>query len=87
MDEESAFSYYGSRYLAVWLGRWITNEPLGMSGGSNLYAHVCGNPIKMYDPSGLARESSTPVLKKRFIFSLSIGEIWPVGDAGPSITY
>ncbi|KAH7348975.1 hypothetical protein BKA65DRAFT_584945 [Rhexocercosporidium sp. MPI-PUGE-AT-0058] len=37
-DEESGFSQHGARYLAIWLGRWLTTDPGGLADGGKLYA-------------------------------------------------
>src|SRR5689334_23289177 len=34
-------------------GRWLSEDPLGLAAGSNLYTYVENDPIKWYDPSGL----------------------------------
>ena len=51
-DNESGLSYYGARYLAPWLGRWISCDPAGASDSLNLYAVVQNNPISLLDPIG-----------------------------------
>ncbi len=51
-DEETGFSYHGARYLAVWLGRWSSADPMGVSDGLNVYSWVINNPIKLVDPKG-----------------------------------
>jgi len=35
------------------LCRWISRDPIGESGGVNLYGYVLNNPINLYDPLGL----------------------------------
>jgi RHS repeat-associated protein len=52
-DLESGLYYCHARYLAPWLGRWISCDPAGISGGSNLFSYVTNNPISMVDPTGL----------------------------------
>ena len=44
--------YYGSRYYAPWLQRWISPDPLGDVDGLNLYAMVLGNPLRFRDADG-----------------------------------
>lgn len=60
-DDESGLYYYGSRYYAPWLGRWISCDPTGISDGLNLYQFVRGNPVGQTDPTGLAsKPAATP---------------------------
>jgi RHS repeat-associated protein len=35
-------------------GRWLNRDPLGEAGGMNLYGYVGNNPIRHFDPLGLA---------------------------------
>ncbi|GLV54301.1 hypothetical protein KDH_11490 [Dictyobacter sp. S3.2.2.5] len=51
-DEENALYYYGARYYAPWLGRWIAADPASIVDGINVYAYVGGNPVNLYDPNG-----------------------------------
>ncbi len=52
--------YYGARYLAPWLGRWISPDPAGNIDGLNLYKMVGNNPIAYTDSRGLEK---TPINK------------------------
>ena len=36
------------------LGRWLSEDPLGLGGGTNLYGYVNGDPIGVMDPLGLS---------------------------------
>lgn len=58
LDEESGFHYFGARYCASWLGRWTSADPVVQ--GTNLYAYVSSNPVRLIDPDG--REEEDPVL-------------------------
>lgn len=44
--------YYGLRYYAPWLQRWISPDPLGEVDGLNLYAMTLGNPLRFRDADG-----------------------------------
>lgn len=52
-DAESGFVYFGRRYYAPHLGRWITPDPNGYGDGPNLYAYVHNNPLVNIDLYGL----------------------------------
>ncbi len=46
--------YYRNRYYKPSIGRFISEDPIGLMGGSNLYGYVGGNPISRVDPLGLS---------------------------------
>jgi RHS repeat-associated protein len=52
-DAEIGLHYYRSRYYDPALGRFISEDPVGLAAGPNLYACVNGNPIRYRDPLGL----------------------------------
>ncbi|WP_226299931.1 RHS repeat domain-containing protein [Pseudomonas sp. MM213] len=45
--------YYGYRYYAPWLQRWVSTDPAGSLAGLNLFLMVENNPIIYVDFSGL----------------------------------
>ena len=51
-DDSSGLCYYGARYLAPWLTRWIIPDSAGAIDGLNLYVCVGNNPLKYRDPTG-----------------------------------
>jgi RHS repeat-associated protein len=57
-EEETGLSYFGARYHAPWLGRWIATDPAGMTDGSNLFVAFKNNPIRFVDPDG--QQSTDP---------------------------
>lgn len=54
-DDSTGLYYYGARYYASWIGRWINPDPAGTEDGLNLYAFVRGNPITFIDANGKGR--------------------------------
>jgi RHS repeat-associated protein len=38
-DDSSGLCYYGARYRALWLGRWISPDSAGAVDGLNLYVY------------------------------------------------
>jgi insecticidal toxin complex protein TccC len=50
--DASGLYYYGFRYYAPWLQRWISADPIDQD-GINRYVFVLGNPIKYIDFQGL----------------------------------
>lgn len=59
-DEETGLCYTRFRYFDAALGRWLSSDPIGLLGGSNLNGFNRG-PTKDSDPLGLACE---PVVKR-----------------------
>jgi insecticidal toxin complex protein TccC len=48
----SGLYYYGFRYYAPWLSRWINPDPAGTVDGLNLYRMVRNNPVTYVDSDG-----------------------------------
>jgi RHS repeat-associated protein len=55
-DEESGLNYHGARYYLPYLARWTSCDPAGIVDGTNLYAYVRNNPIRLVDPTGMEGE-------------------------------
>ena len=51
-DDSTGLYYYGARYQAQWLGRWLSPDPSGTADGLNLYAFTHGNPATYIDSDG-----------------------------------
>ncbi|KAF3229728.1 hypothetical protein TWF106_000116 [Orbilia oligospora] len=51
-DNETGLYHCGARYYAVWLGRWISPDPVGLEDGPNLYVYVGNDPVNYQDPEG-----------------------------------
>lgn len=60
-DDSTGLYYYGARYYAPWLGRWLKPDPAGTMDGMNVYAFVGGNPVTHVDVGGLTKKKKSPV--------------------------
>jgi insecticidal toxin complex protein TccC len=56
--DDSGLYYYGARYYAPWLQRWVSADPAGDVDGLNLYGFVGNNPLNYFDDSGKSRKPS-----------------------------
>ncbi|MBS0637825.1 MAG: RHS repeat-associated core domain-containing protein, partial [Verrucomicrobia bacterium] len=55
-DLETGLVYFGRRYYDPTLGKWLTQDPLGLKAGPNLYAYVLNGPMTRFDEYGLYLE-------------------------------
>ncbi|WP_374699524.1 RHS repeat-associated core domain-containing protein [Wolbachia endosymbiont (group A) of Limnophora tigrina] len=62
-DESTGLYYYGARYYASWLLRWINPDPAGTVDGLNLYQFVGGNPANSVDIDGMIEENISDDMK------------------------
>jgi len=53
-DEETGLHYNHFRYYDPAIGRYITSDPIGLTGGLNTYSYVF-NPLSYIDPKGLSK--------------------------------
>ena len=58
IDEESGLINFGERYYDSAQCRWINPDPIGVSGGANLYAYVKNSPLNYVDLFGLYGEQA-----------------------------
>lgn len=54
-DQESGLYYFYHRYYNPNIGRFITEDPIGLKDDLNMYAFVGNNPVNEIDPLGLAK--------------------------------
>jgi RHS repeat-associated protein len=52
--DASGLLYYGFRYYAPWLMRWLNGDPAGTVDGVNLFRMVQNNPVTFRDKQGLS---------------------------------
>jgi RHS repeat-associated protein len=53
-DQEIGLYHLGARYYDPMMGRFLSEDPIGIAGGLNLYAYADNDPIGGRDPSGLS---------------------------------
>ncbi|MGH8525570.1 MAG: RHS repeat domain-containing protein, partial [Gammaproteobacteria bacterium] len=71
--------YYRARYYSATFGRFASEDPIDLLGGSNLYGYVGSAPIHFIDPLGLAAQVTAGI-------GGSIGGlIFPAGFFGFSV--
>ncbi|REG61337.1 RHS repeat-associated protein [Paraburkholderia sp. BL6669N2] len=58
-DEETGLHYNTFRYYDPATGRFVSQDPIGLAGGFNLYAYA-PNPVSWIDPWGLSCETIDP---------------------------
>lgn len=58
-DAEVGLMYYRARWYDPQLGRFLSEDPIGLDGGMNMYSYVGNNPINFNDPSGLCIGTGT----------------------------
>jgi RHS repeat-associated protein len=54
-DSVTGFYYYGARYYAPWLTRWLSPDPANTINGLNLYAFVTDDPETYWDVGGMGK--------------------------------
>jgi insecticidal toxin complex protein TccC len=61
--------YYGFRYYATWLQRWVNPDPAGDVDGLNLYQMLGGNPTSFRDDNGLMLKRISTLSSRSPFFS------------------
>src|SRR5262249_13060289 len=52
-DPETGLYYYRARYYDSKIGRFLSEDPIGLQGGINYYTYVENDPVNWVDPFGL----------------------------------
>ena len=60
-DGATGLYFYRARYYNPTWGRFISEDPIGLAGGVNLYRYGGGNPLQFRDPSGLFLDEAAAV--------------------------
>lgn len=62
-DDATGLYYFGARYYAPWLTRWLSPDPAGFVDDFNLYQYVLGDPVGKVDPDG--RQTTLGIVNSR----------------------
>ncbi|WP_347901425.1 RHS repeat-associated core domain-containing protein [Pseudomonas purpurea] len=57
--------YYGYRYYAPWLQRWVSPDPAGVIDGLNLFLIVGNCPVSFRDENGLVKTGDISILPEK----------------------
>jgi RHS repeat-associated protein len=60
-DGETGLVYYGYRYYAPEMGRWLSRDPIAETGGVNLYGFVRNDAVNQWDKLGLTTDDNEGV--------------------------
>jgi RHS repeat-associated protein len=74
-DGDTGLYYNTFRYYDPDAGRYCIEDPIGLSGGNNLYAYAGGNPFRHADPWGL-----------RWRYQQTTGQLDHVDDTTGAVT-
>ncbi|HKR23161.1 MAG TPA: RHS repeat-associated core domain-containing protein, partial [Pyrinomonadaceae bacterium] len=56
-DPDTGLLYYRARFYDPQIGRFMSEDPIGLAGGINPYAYVGNSPVNYIDPWGLQKRS------------------------------
>jgi RHS repeat-associated protein len=91
-DAETGLLYYRARWYDPGQGRFVNEDPIGLSGGINWYGYVGNDPVNWIDPVGLFDKGNfKPKLSTKVKIGRGLGllgalalawEIWNSGHQG-----
>jgi RHS repeat-associated protein len=56
LDAATGLYYVRNRWYDPQVGRFVSEDPIGLLGGINLYEYAAGNPVMFRDPTGLCHD-------------------------------
>jgi RHS repeat-associated protein len=59
-DHDSGLMFYRARWYDAANGRFLSEDPVQLLGGPNLYAYTANNPVNYLDPFGLKSNPAMP---------------------------
>jgi len=72
-DTETNLQFSRARYFDPNTGRFLSEDPIGFSGGANFYSYVSNNLAYWIDPLGLREESPSNLAKRSGIDKIGRG--------------
>jgi RHS repeat-associated protein len=57
LDATAGLYYVRARWYDASMGRFISEDPIGLAGGINNYAYAANDPVNLSDPTGLCPPS------------------------------
>jgi len=73
LDEKSGLILFGLRFYDPAIGRWISQDPIGLADGPNLYSYLHNNPLSYLDRFGLYAEAHSQDKFEEYFY----GEVEP----------
>jgi RHS repeat-associated protein len=85
-EDVAGLYYYRARYYKPEFGRFISEDPIGLTGGINLYAYVENNPVNYTDSSGMFIDIVPDIAFVAYdIYSIGKTLITGCGDLGTDL--
>ena len=69
-NQTGGFVYLRNRWYDPKTGRFLTQDPIGLAGGVNLYAYAGNDPVSLSDPFGLCNPHKDPDCRPLFAFAV-----------------
>jgi RHS repeat-associated protein len=75
LTDENGLVHMQARFYDPAIRRFLTEDPLGIAAGSNLYAYVGGDPVGRIDPNGLSWEVLLGMAASDLLIAAEVFEI------------